>query len=158
MQTQNQNEILHLISDKQYYNKIKKELLHKIQLREIIKLRRKKEFNEEEDYRPAKEDLISTGRSILKSGGKVTKEFHLIIQNALKLFEFQAQTESLDFPEKRQHLIKSLEAKRQQHEEVIRMMNRKYIEHINTEFLSRAQSFVKPKANANAQNNQIGRK
>jgi hypothetical protein len=155
MQTDNRNEILHLISHKQYYQKIKKELLTKIQRREIVKLRRKKEFNDDEEYKPSREDLVSTGRAIIKSGGKVTKQFHLIIQNALKLFEFQAQMENLNFPEKRKELIQGLEKKRMQHQEVIRMMNAKYIEYLNKEFAVRKDSFVKPKANANGNNNQI---
>jgi hypothetical protein len=152
MEAIKENKILNLVSQKKHYLQIKKELLSKIQRREIIKLRRKKEFNEDEEYIPTKEDLISTGKAILKSGGKVAKEFHLIIQNALKLYEFQCKTENLNHPEKNKDLLAKYEKRRTEHFEMIKSLNRKYIEFINKEFNLRKDKYVKPK---NANTNQI---
>ena len=145
MQTSHKNEILGLISHKKYYLKIKKELLQRIQRREIVKLRRKKEYNEDEEYMPAKEDLISTGKAILKSGGNVAKEFHLIIQNALKLFECKIQNVNLNFPEKGAHMVAQIEKRRASHSQVLETMNRKYIDILNKEFALRKETFTKVK-------------
>jgi hypothetical protein len=152
MERLKENKILNLISHKKYYLQIKKELLNRIQRREIVKLRRKKEFNEDEEYIPTKEDLISTGRAILKSGGKVAKEFHLIIQNALKLFEFKVKKENLNFPEQNKNLILKYEKRRLENLEMIKALNRNYIEFVNKEFNSRKEKYTKSK---NSNNNQI---
>ena len=145
MQPSDKKAILKLINHKKYFHQIKQELLQRIQQREIMKLRRKREFNDEEDYSPSSEDLISTGKAILNSGNSITQEMKLILQNALLLFEQKCLKESVNAPLNKKTFVEVLEKRRLEHLKIIDSLKEKYLQHLWKEFQRKRNAFNKAK-------------